>query len=371
MPSLPAAAAAEAASPLQKLYDLGVTDAEQLFALGNTEEGRQALATTLEVSKPTVDSLVEEARAALPPSTKSELEFPAPPIYGLGAVEPPTAEGTGAGALTPPAGAAAIPAAVNLIGHMPPIRNQGPSRGTCVAFTLTAINEYVRRQTAATPPNLSEQHLYHEIKLIDGAPNLCATWQKKGAEILKNHGQCREAVWPYNPNPPCNNNGVMPPNARTDAAGFKLSLDAVTPAQDVATIKAMLADRRPVGITIPVYNSWLQSPETRRSGRITLPLLGELPVGGHAVCLVGYQDTPLVVGGGYFLVRNSWGTSWAYQSPYGQGYGAIAYRYVTLMSWETYTLTSSPPAAGPAPTSAAPERTITITVRGNVNLVIE
>ena len=100
------------------------------------------------------------------------------------------------------------------------IRNQG-ARGTCVSFTLTAINEYFRRVRGSVQ-DLSEQHLYQEMKLIDGSPALCGTWQRFGAQVLSSRGQCREVVWPYNPNPPCNHNGVMPPNARADAANYKL-----------------------------------------------------------------------------------------------------------------------------------------------------
>lgn len=39
---------------------------------------------------------------------------------------------------------------------------------------------------------------------------------------------------------------------------------------------------------------------------------------------MGYQDDASSPGGGYFLVRNSWGTSWGYQCPYGAGYGTEA-----------------------------------------------
>ena len=46
-----------------------------------------------------------------------------------------------------PAMAVALPPAVNLIPYMAPIRQQG-SRGTCVSFTLTALNEYILRGAA-------------------------------------------------------------------------------------------------------------------------------------------------------------------------------------------------------------------------------
>src|SRR5205814_320276 len=83
---------------------------------------------------------------------------------------------------------------------------------------------------------------------------------------LGSRGQCREVVWAYNPNLPCNNNGTMPPNARADAAHYKLALASLSP-QNVAAIKSALAGLRPVGISIPAYTSWYSSPETTRAGR--------------------------------------------------------------------------------------------------------
>jgi C1A family cysteine protease len=365
-----AAAAGAGGGAGAQLAELGITDAEQLVAVASIEEARGNLAATLDVSKQELDNLVKEAKKVLPPPLVAELDHPLPVVYPLGAVEPPP-EARAAAEAEPAADlaeAVALPPTANLIPLMAPIRNQG-ARGTCVSFTLTAINEYVRR-VQNHPQDLSEQHLYHEIKLVDGSPALCGTWQRVGAQVLKSRGQCRELVWPYNPNPPCNNNGVMPANARSDAAHYKVTLAAV-PATNVASIKGALAGRRPVGVSIPVYNSWYLSPETKRSGRITMPLTNDTQAGGHALCAVGYQDDAAAPGGGYFIVRNHWSTSWAYQSPYGAGYGTIPYQYIAGYCWEAYTLASAVSLEEPvAPQEEAP-RTVTLTIRGNVNVVLE
>jgi C1A family cysteine protease len=55
---------------------------------------------------------------------------------------------------------------------------------------------------------------------------------------------------------------------------------------------------------------------------------------GHAVLLVGYQDSRDTPGGGYFIVRNSWGTGWGQSCPYGPGYGTIPYQYIANDAWE-------------------------------------
>jgi C1A family cysteine protease len=105
----------------------------------------------------------------------------------------------------------------------------------------------------------------------------------------------------------------------------------------VLAYKEHMSQQQPVTLSIPVYNSWYQSAETRRSGRITLRVGNEPSVGGHAVLLAGYQDAPSSPGGGYFIVRNSWGLTWGSQCPYGAGYGTIPYQYIINDAWEAVT----------------------------------
>jgi C1A family cysteine protease len=104
----------------------------------------------------------------------------------------------------------------------------------------------------------------------------------------------------------------------------------------------------------------------------------EPSAGGHAVCLVGYQDASTVPGGGYFLVRNSWSTAWAYQSPYTAGYGRIPYAYIANENWEAFAPVSIMADEGEQDTEErnvtpvrGTDRTITIRIKGNVNLIIE
>ena len=40
-------------------------------------------------------------------------------------------------------------------------------------------------------------------------------------------------------------------------------------------------------------------------------------VGGHAICIVGYEDDVDVPGGGHYIFRNSWGPKWASNSASG------------------------------------------------------
>ena len=353
------------------LASLGVTDAEQLVAMAAVPGVREELVSTLGAE---IESFLDRAVQALPDERAQLVSAPTPADRGLG-VLPPTeeilaaAEESAAGASA--FEAVALPGAVNLIPYMPRIRNQG-SRGTCVSFTLTALNEYILRRRGIVR-DLSEQHLYYEIKLIDGAPTGCGTWQVKAVNALRMRGECREQIWPYNVNPPCNNHGTAPAQARPNGLQQRLTTIQVPP-RDVQAYKTHMARQRPVTLSIPVYNSWYQSAETRRSGRITMRVGNEASAGGHAVCLVGYQDSPSSPGGGYFIVRNSWSTAWAYQSPYGAGYGTIPYQYIANEGWEAFTAAVPGVAAEDEPTDdeqpAEGPATVTIEVGSNVKITI-
>ena len=230
--------------------------------------------------------------------------------------------------------AAALPASVNHAAVLGRPRNQG-ARGTCVAFAVTAIHEFFLK-TNGTPIDLSEQFLYDETKKVDGFPQTCGTWQVKAAIVLKSLGQCKESTWRYNSALPCNGNGTQPGNAKADAGARKLNLRTL-PKTNVNAIKAALAGGAVVGFSVPVFDSWYQNPTSRRAGRITLPVPNEASSGGHAMCLIGYEDQANVPGGGFFILRNSWFGQWGQQSPYGSGNGVIPYEYIKQHNWEALT----------------------------------
>jgi hypothetical protein len=146
---------------------------------------------------------------------------PHPADHGLGAVPPPDQEIDAAAAI-PFVGiaeaAAALPPTANLASGMPTIREQA-NRGTCVAFATTALHEFSLRARGLNR-NLSEQYLYFRIKQVDGSPNICGTWQSAARDVLQRFGECRESVWPYNPNAPCNQGGPVPARVDQDAANY-------------------------------------------------------------------------------------------------------------------------------------------------------
>ena len=311
------------------LAGLGFFDAVQLLGAAEVEGVGLHLAEAVGISDADLADVVDAARRVA--------SLPSPEAFALGAgafgALPPSAAIAAeiASLRTAPPPGAKLPPAVNLAAQMPPVRDQG-QRGTCVAFALSAVHEHHRRGLGHQE-DLSEQFLYHETKRIDGAPGSCGTWQLKALEVLSQVGECREAVWAYNSAPPCNHNGVPPTAAKADAAQRRCAPVILGP-NDVAGARTLLAQGRVLGVSIPVYASWANSFAVRQTGRITLRLGQEAVVGGHARCLVGYQDDAAHPGGGYFILRNSWGTAWAAASPFGPGYGSIPYAYIARDGWE-------------------------------------
>ena len=121
------------------------------------------------------------------------------------------------------------------------------------------------------------------------------------------------------------------------AASYRVA-NAVTIARhnDVSVLKGHLRADQLVAIAVPVYDSWEENANTRITGNITMPLPGEQTTAGHAFVLVGFEDNTDFAGGGYFIVRNSWGVRWASKSSFGAGYGTIPYKYITDLNYAAH-----------------------------------
>ena len=230
---------------------------------------------------------------------------------------------------------------VNHIPALPPIRHQG-QRGTCVAHAALAVHEHYLMSHGAYQ-DLAEQFLYWNCKINDRIPQTEGTYLGVAFPLLQRDGCCVEAVWPYNPGPVTGNEGQGPPpgGAQLAALTYRLPGCKVLSPTSVTDLKSELARERCVAFSIPVFNSWYRNAWVAATGDILMPVPGEVRAGGHAMCLVGYQDMPQnpELGGGRFIVRNSWGATWGIESPFGAGYGTIPYAYLSRFGTEAYTIT--------------------------------
>lgn len=341
----------------QALLPTGVQSAEELYALtlhfpslaDALPDGNLARISSISaqrVSKAFMNSAVARLRA--------------PVQFSSGVTPPPNAKfPIGSSAVsTVHRSFSAIPrAALQKIDHhtVPrkhgwPIRDQG-KRGTCVAHALAACKElqFFHSSPSIPLPDESEQFLFWGAKQFDQS-NTDGTRHEYALKSLQFHGLCDEAAWPYNPSPLATFHQGPPPGAAISAASSKLHVGGSVTAPANASQLYTALGAAPVSIGVPVFVDTTQPTHDNWNvgglmeyGRVLDPPPKSVVIGGHAVCVVGFEPDPNELSGhGWFIIRNSWdpavwgsklpstGTYWG-PAP---GYGQISWSYVDSYLWE-------------------------------------
>ena len=282
--------------------------------------GRTALAIALGITDAELTPIIDQALTLLP----DQLPFDLPVEQELGTgLLLDQYQDLDAASFAPPTN---LPTAVEPLFVLPVPRSQG-ARNSCVAFTLAAAFQILSRD----PTELSEQFLYWACKEVDGFPGDVGTDPLKAVQVLTQTGICRGQTWPYAPAPVDHRNpghGPPPDPARAEAPLRRAGAFQRLPATSLPALKAALAAGHPLLIGLPIWEHWTGSWQGATLGRLRTPLPGEQKGGGHAMCLVGYRDEPSAPGGGYFIVRNSWGSDWARENRDGPGYAHLPYRLI-------------------------------------------
>jgi len=239
--------------------------------------------------------------------------------------------------------AGTLPSSFDLSSVMPPVGNQGSS-GSCVAwattYSLLTYNETLSNKwnPSNTSHEFSPAWVYNQINsgVDDGAIpsdafNLIVA---RGCDTLDN--------FPFND---------LDWTTQPDSASFARAVQFEQTSwsfvnQDVDTLKQVLVSGKPVVIAMMIftpdfdllsptnqiydttnaYTNYLWSITTNRF-RITTNYLSSYYRGGHAVCLVGYDDSIQA-----FHFINQWGTAWGMN-----GYGWISYSFVDTVINESLT----------------------------------
>jgi C1A family cysteine protease len=218
------------------------------------------------------------------------------------------------------------PAAIDLRGQCPPVYDQGRINA-CTANVLAAAVAFSRAKHAQggefAPSRLFIY--YNERVLQDQVPNDVGASLRDGIRTVKQQGVAPEALWTYDDTPATPPGGVFPADAKavqkpTDAAFAAATLFEVLSYRrirnDLAHMKACLAEGYPFALGIQVYPSFMQAP--KQQATVTpLPQPGETALGGHAVLAVGYDDQKQ-----WLICRNSWGPEQA-----DGGYFYLPYAY--------------------------------------------
>lgn len=210
--------------------------------------------------------------------------------------------------------AGALPSKVDLRPSCPGVYDQG-QLGSCTANAWAGLIEFLQIQEKLPLFTPSRLQIYYDEREMNGdtaddTGAACAD----GAQVVSKQGAGPESEWPYD----VAQFAVAPPAQVVSDALKHLTFNVQQVAQDLTTMKETLAGSLPIVIGFTVYESF-ESTAVAQSGVVALPGPGEQVLGGHAVLVVGYDDSTSM-----FIVRNSWGSGWG-QS----GYFMMPYAYLT------------------------------------------
>ena len=206
-----------------------------------------------------------------------------------------------------------LPKIIDYTSQMTGVRDQG-KEGTCVGYaTVCGVKEYQDRKEYGDYVTLSPEWVYKECKKIDGIPDVNGTYIRTAMKILATKGVPRE--WCCKQKIPCA--GLDKSGERFKIAGYARISNSIE------SLKDALYQTGPLAVGIYIYSNMYE---------VKLGILPDpegSPVGGHAICLVGYNDNKE-----QFRFKNSWGISWGIN-----GYGFLPYSYAEKALIDAWTCT--------------------------------
>ena len=200
------------------------------------------------------------------------------------------------------------------------VKNQG-SCGSCWAFAACGALESVREihnDTECRIENLSEQFMVSCCKANSGCDGGNPT---KTANCLRDTGTVSEACFPYSAtDESCDNRCEDWADELRDISAW--SWASSYPRFPTLTELKSAVKQAPVWTTLTVYADFY----AYKSG-VYRHVIGP-PLGGHAVLMVGYNDTTRC-----FICKNSWGTGWGENGYFRVGYSQIPPKGVHFGRW--------------------------------------
>lgn len=205
-----------------------------------------------------------------------------------------------------------IPASFTLRNHVPEVYNQGQA-GSCTSNAFCGSHRIQYTDKTFRPSRL---FLYFYERLAEDPRHLAQDLRDTGADVIDgenyvlSHGICSESLWPYD----ISKLNVTPPaNCTQDALKHKIKSFVRLGVQD---IKSYLVQGIPVLLAVILYQSF--ETNVRADGKVPMPDKRQQPIGGHEMCIVGYDDASRT-----YEVLNSWGAGWG-----DHGYCHIPYDYI-------------------------------------------
>jgi len=212
---------------------------------------------------------------------------------------------------------------IDLTPDMQPVRDNG-NEGSVTGFAVAAALEYQIKKTIGRDVIISPRYIYYYARREGRLPVTtdCGSMIKDAITVISTRGAIPEEAWPYKEGEFAN----RPPKGIEKAEHFRIAESYRFVAAD--EIRAALHKYGPVVCGVSVYESAFK-PKVKKTGMIPDPSPKESLRGGHAICIVGYDDDKRL-----FKFKNSWGPEWG-----DQGYGYISYTYMKESQSESWAFT--------------------------------
>lgn len=190
-----------------------------------------------------------------------------------------------------------------------PVRNQG-SCGSCWSFSAVAVMESLVKRIDSRSVDLSEQQVVNCV-LSGGCEG---GYTRDALAYMYSYGIVMEAQVPYEAADGTCNSSLQSSyylnNYWSDYIGDKAMWTRVN------DIKYALTNFGPVSVSMRVYSDFYYS---YTSGVYMWDGTSE-DLGGHAILTVGWVDDDSIATGGYWICKNSWGSSWGENGFFRIGY---------------------------------------------------
>ncbi len=193
--------------------------------------------------------------------------------------------------------------------------------GSCASHAVTSAYELmVKNQYPDKFVDLSRLFVYYNTREAeDTIMEDAGVYQLRNSlSAIKRYGVCKEELWPYD--------ATAMFTKPTAEAYAEAQQRTITEYRSLSTLSEMLdaiASYRPVVIGLEIFPGfYILGPD----GVVPIPGPDDYSMGGHAMTLVGYNQTNKT-----FTAKNSFGSKWG-----DNGYCYLPWEYVRLFVFEKW-----------------------------------
>lgn len=213
-----------------------------------------------------------------------------------------------------------LPPSVDLREFCSPVQNQG-GLGSCTGFaSADGMREMLLRKQHGRQIEMSPLYVYYHERLLEGTVlEDAGAYLRDGFKVLAKIGCARDLDWPY-----CEANFTNPPSLKAEKGASEFKVMSYHRLLGLRAIKSCLAEGYGCAIGFTVRKSF---ERIGSDGKMPNAWFWEKALGGHAVFVCGYVDDKKWRGGGYLIIKNSWGTEWG-----DKGFFYMPYAYVNQLN---------------------------------------